>query len=546
MNVHRGTILVVEDTPESLMMLTNLLTADGYQVRPADSGDLALVSVEAETPDLILLDIRMPGMDGFEVSRRLKAREHSRDIPIVFISALTAIEERVEGLRLGAVDFISKPFQKEELLARVATHIELGRLRLRLEQQVAERTAELKIANERLQVELNERIRAEQALRESEELFRNMANAAPVMIWLKDSEGRLCFCNRYALTLTGCTIEELVAGRWHEIIHPEDRPRRTETVAASFGARTDFQDEYRVLCADGRYRWMLESATPRFQAGAFAGFVGVTIDITEVRRNQEQLVAEQKLESVGVLAAGVAHRFNNLIGSILGEADLALSDLPPESAARGSVERIYEIATRASGIVRLLMAYAGSSDPGTLADIQIGRIVEETLQLVKVNLTKRITFQVEVPAALPLVRANPSQFRQIVMSLLTNALESIAGPQGSIGITASCLEINGRPVPGFPPELSAGSYVVVELTDSGCGMNEEEQRRAFDPFFSTKLFGRGLGLAAVQGILRSHGGGISMRSAPGEGSTFRVFLPCKARVREQVAPPWEQAKEAGS
>src|SRR4051812_20100338 len=140
------------------MMLTDTLTAEGYDVHPADSGELALASVTASRPELILLDVRMPGMDGFEVCRRLKAATESRDIPLIFISALTETLERVEGLNLGAVDFISKPIQKQELVARIQTHLELSRLRNHLEELVAERSETLKAANQQLRLELAERL----------------------------------------------------------------------------------------------------------------------------------------------------------------------------------------------------------------------------------------------------------------------------------------------------------------------------------------------------------------------------------------------------
>jgi signal transduction histidine kinase len=161
----KGTILVVDDLLENLQLLTRLLTAEGYAVHPADSGELALASVAVSPPALILLDIRMPGMDGFEVFRRLLMRPESHHIPVIFISAITDIEQRVEGLKLGAVDFISKPFQREELLARVQTHLELSQLRARLENRVEERTAELVEANEALRAEITARKRAEEEIR---------------------------------------------------------------------------------------------------------------------------------------------------------------------------------------------------------------------------------------------------------------------------------------------------------------------------------------------------------------------------------------------
>jgi len=135
------TILVVDDDPRSLALLTGILSGEGYCVRPADSGELALASIAARRPELILLDIRMPGVDGFEVCRRLRQDADTRDIPIVFLSAASEAEERVEGLRLGAVDFIAKPFSRDELLARVQIHLELAILRTTLERQVADRTA---------------------------------------------------------------------------------------------------------------------------------------------------------------------------------------------------------------------------------------------------------------------------------------------------------------------------------------------------------------------------------------------------------------------
>lgn len=198
-----STILVVDDDSHSLRLLTDILTGEGYHVRPADSGELALASVEAGAPELILLDIRMPGMSGFEVCRQLKANARSRGIPVVFLSAAGQVEDRVQALGLGAADFISKPFQAPELLARVHIHMELGQLRAHLEQQVAERTAELLLANERLSLELEERRRAERELRESEERFRSLANRAPVGIWVTDVDQAVTFYNRKALAFLG-------------------------------------------------------------------------------------------------------------------------------------------------------------------------------------------------------------------------------------------------------------------------------------------------------------------------------------------------------
>jgi two-component sensor histidine kinase len=157
------TILIVDDTPEVLSLLTQIVKTEGYHVHSAADGESALTSVSAEPPELILLDIRMQGLDGFEVCRRLKQKEETRNIPIIFISGLHEVNERVEGLKLGAVDFITKPFKREELLVRIRTHLDIRRLHVRLEQQ----THDLQTANEQLQTEVFERKQAEESLKQS-------------------------------------------------------------------------------------------------------------------------------------------------------------------------------------------------------------------------------------------------------------------------------------------------------------------------------------------------------------------------------------------
>ena len=269
-------ILVVDDKSESLVLLTGILAAEGYQVRSADSGRLALASIAAWPPHLILLDIRMPGIDGFEVCRRLKASEGTRNIPLIFISAATEVEERVAGLALGAVDYVTKPFRREELLARVRTHLELGRLRAHLEEQVSERTIELRATIERL--------------RESEERFRSMADTAPVMIWVSGTEKLCTFFNKVWLEFTGRTMEQELGDGWAKGVHPDDLDRCIAIYSESFEARRSFKMEYRLRRADGECRWILDEGVPRFTPdGTFAGYIGSAIDITEITDATEQL-----------------------------------------------------------------------------------------------------------------------------------------------------------------------------------------------------------------------------------------------------------------
>jgi len=189
--VSSGRILIVGDSEESRGLLSEILAAEGYDVRPADSGELALTAVAVSPPELILLDMRMPGVDGIEVCKQLKSRVEIRDIPVIFLSASRDFWDRLESLEAGAVDFVNKPFRREELLARLKTHLELGRLRKDLEHRVTQRTVELQLANQQLQAELEARRRIEEELRESERRFRSLIeNSSDVVTVFGDvSEG---------------------------------------------------------------------------------------------------------------------------------------------------------------------------------------------------------------------------------------------------------------------------------------------------------------------------------------------------------------------
>jgi len=535
----KGSILVVDDEPASLLSLTNVFTAGGYTVRPVDSGKLALESAMAQPPHLILLDICMPGIDGFEVCRRLKANEKTRDVPLIFISAARDVDERIEGLRLGAVDFVNKLFQPEELLARVRTHLELSRLRADLEKQVEQRTAELRAANARLQSELAERLLAVQALRESEERFRNLANTAPVGIWATGPDQLASFFNKTALAFLGRSIGELRGGRWTERVHPEDVDKVYSTYVSAVETRSPFRIEYRMRRADNQYRWVLNTGVPRFVNSVYVGHIGTVIDTTDLKRSHEQMLATQKLKSLGVLAAGIGHDFNNMLGAIFAESDLAMTEVLPGSPVSEGLERIKGVAVRASEIVKLLLTYAGGTEI-SMEEVDISVLVEEMLQLLKGSFPKQVTLRTRLATNLPLIRGNAGQLRQVVLNLILNALEALEHQEGTIVVATARMQPSQSSVRGDEQARREGDYVRLVVSDTGCGMTEEVYSKAFDPFYTTKFLGRGLGLAVVEGILRSHGGSINVRSAPGMGSTFELFLPCvdqRSTTNQPVTQP---------
>jgi PAS domain S-box-containing protein len=520
-------ILVVDDDSACLDLVTEILTSEGYNVSPSGSAEQALVSIAAKPPELILLATRMPSMDAFEVCRRIGARRSTRDIPVIFLGAAAEAQDRVKDLRMRVLDFISKPFHREELLVRVRTHLELRRLRSELERQVAQRTAELRASNELLKVELAERRRTEQALRESEERFRSLANRAPVGIWVLGLNRELLFRNTRAFTFVGRTMPQ-GGSAWMDVIHPDDLPSVQARYDAALAAGRGFRIECRVRRAS-RYRWVLHTGIPRFVNGVFTGHIGTSVDITDLKRSHERTLHTEKLESLGALTAGIAHDFNNLIGSIFAASDMALSDLPPESPARENIERINTVATRASQLINLLTAYAGGHDARS-DRIDLSLVVAEMLAVLKGTIAPNVTVEADLASGLPEVRANVTEIRQVVMNLVMNAAEALQRRQGTIRVITERATIGRGSGPEYDRNGGRESCRLI-VSDTGCGMTPEVGARVFDPFYSTKCVGRGLGLAVVHGIIHSLGGRVNFTTVPGGGSTFEVLVPAYSSAR---------------
>jgi len=393
-------------------------------------------------------------------------------------------------------------------------------------------------------LDITERKQAEAALRESEALFRNLADTAPVMMWTSGPDKLCTFFNKTWLCFTGRTMEQELGHGWAEGIHPDDAERCFSGYCEAFDARRDCHIEYRLRRADGEYRWVLCSGVPRFApGGVFAGYIGSDIDITDLKSAQVEAVERQKLESLGALTSGIAHDFNNLLGSVLAEAELAELEVSAGSSPVVQIQRIKAVAVRASEIVRELMIYSGQ-DQAEFGSVDLSRLVEEMLELLKVSISKHAVLKTELRKHLPAVRGNAAQIRQIVMNLIINASEALGEKDGVIHVTTS-LAGGGRNRSTIPStNLAEGDYLRLEVSDTGCGITEEQRARIFDPFFSTKFAGRGLGLAVVHGIVRAHAGSIHLSSRPGRGTKFQVFLPCAANASEQnPAPAPESAVE---
>jgi DNA-binding response OmpR family regulator/nitrogen-specific signal transduction histidine kinase len=525
----RQGVLVVDDTVETLQVLVATLVAEGHQVRPANGGQQALDAIAARLPELVLLDVRMPGMDGFEVCRRLQEDEETRPIPILFLSSSTDAQERVHGLALGAVDFIPKPFQREELLARVRTHLELTRLRTRLEAQVEERTRNLQAAMLRIAEEFAQKEAAMRAQRESEEKYREIVENAPIAIYQRSLDGRFLFINPGLVQQFECSSPEEFMATYEDISRFWVGPQTFDEHRAQLlekGSVYGCDTEFRLV--DGTVKWFSLYSFLDRKAERIDGFsVDITqqkLSETERERLQVQLQKSQKLESIGTLAGGIAHDFNNILTVMMFNAELGMAAIDSGNPLWLRFSEILGAAKRSASLTRQLLAFA-RNQPVAPVVLDINRRIRDLLTMLRRLIGESIVLDWNPAPQLWRVRIDPSQIDQILANLCVNARDAIGG-NGRIGIATRRLVLDEEAA-RQDTRIRPGEFVCIEVTDDGCGMDHEVQEHIFEPFFTTKEIGKGtgLGLSTVYGIVTQNRGTIQLESEPGKGTLFRILLP---------------------
>jgi PAS domain S-box-containing protein len=375
--------------------------------------------------------------------------------------------------------------------------------------------------------------RVEEALRLGEARLRQVIDLVPHFIFAKDVEGRFLLVNRAVAEAYGTTVEALLGRTDADFARSPEEARhfREDDLEVIGSGRPKVVPEEPITDASGRVRYLQTTKIPfTFSGSASPAILGVSLDITERKASEEALRRAAKEESLAVLAGGVAHDFNNLLAAMLGHLSLALKKLPPESSASPHVEKAASTVQRAADLTRQMLAYSGRGH-FVIRAADLGALVRENLPLLQVALPKNVRLEARISDDLPPVDADVGQIQQVLMNLVINGAEAIGERGGTVTVTADLQPVGPHDERFWrttSQPLAPGVYVLLEVRDDGPGMDDETLSRIFDPFFSTKFTGRGLGLAAVLGIVKGHRGGLSVESEPGRGTVFRLlFVPSR-------------------
>jgi len=510
----KGRILIVED---EFLVAANLQTDTetmGYTVVGlASTGEKALEIARRERPDLALMDIKIQGaVDGIETA--LEMREEL-DLPVIFITAF-ADDEIIERAKpCEPLGYLVKPFDKRELHAT----IEMAHYKLRMERQ----------------------------LRESETRFRTLFEYAPVAYQALDEAGCLIDSNTHLYALLGYDAGALMGKRFTDLCSPE-AAEGFDQQFAQFKKAGHIHMELQLRHQNGAARTVvMEGRIQRDIEDRFIRAHCVLYDITDRKRAEEerirleqQLQQVKKADSLGRMAGAISHHYNNLLSVVVGNLELAMIESAGSSTLTAHLTDARNAVNRAANLSRLMLTYLGQTTYAR-KPLDLSASCREFFEVLQRDLPDTVTFTPDLSVPGPVIDGNSDQIRQIVDNLMINAREALGDQKGDISLSVKTVKAeaittaNRFPVDWQPAKAE---YACLEVTDSGCGIANADLPNIFDPFFSTKFTGRGLGLPVLAGNLRQSRGCITVVSSPGHGSTFRIFLPLsdKPMPRSVVEP----------
>ncbi len=532
-------ILVVDDNPDDLLLLRLIVERAGHEVLAAENGQQGFELAAAERPELIISDALMPVLDGFHLLKKLKEDVVLKTIPFIFYSATyKADKDLALAASLGADAYIIKPKEPAELWREVEEILDQGgnlttvaagemtdveylkkysvMVATKLEQKVAE-----------LEKALESRARTEKALTQAKEEWERTFEAIGDIAMILSPDLRIMRANRQAYAILASTPDAELEGKFcYQLFRDGDRPcagcpvllTKEESVLQGRTCEVEHKPLGKIFQI---------SVSPVYDAdGQVVSVIHFAKDITAQKELGSRLIQAQKLEAIGTLAGGIAHDFNNILTPILGYADLAKEVIPPEGPAWEYLDLLTKAALRARDLVQQILTFSRQKEQQRMP-LAPHIIIKEALKLLRASIPTTIEIRQNINANSGMVLGDPTQIHQIVMNLCTNAYHAMRETGGLLAVTLQPMQIDCNEPKVNDLALTPGAYVMLEVSDTGCGMDKQTTAKIFDPYFTTKGPGEGtgLGLSVVHGIVKEFGGHISVYSELAKGSTFRVYLP---------------------
>jgi signal transduction histidine kinase len=523
-------VLIVDDDERNAFAALQALDDLGCELVVARSGADALRRVLEDDFAVILLDLHMPGMDGYETAGLIRSRQRTRSVPIVFLTAVFREEAHLfQAYSAGAVDVVFKPVDPFILRSKVSVLVDLHVKTMEVTQQ-AERLQRLLDENLRVQAEKQS---AQRALRDAQKRQQAILQSLPIVFHSRATSEPYpaLFVSDSVRTVTGfeprAFTEEPAFGL--DRVHPEDRAKVVEALSGA-AERGAYTCEYRWLCADGAYRVLLDQGI--WSAGEDGGapeIIGTILDATERRSLEEQLTQARKMEAVGQLTGGVAHDFNNLLTVVLGNIDMMSRRPNQDARLKRQIAAIRHASERGRGLTRQLLAFSRRQQLSPVA-LDIDALIQGFMPLMRQAVGDSVVVELALGGGGLFAYVDPVQLESALLNLAVNARDAM--PQGGV------LTISTQAVTDPHEPADRASWVQISLRDTGIGMHKDVVERVFEPFFTTKEvgLGSGLGLSQVYGFVSQSGGRVWVESQPGEGALFHLRLPrCAASTAERAS-----------